>query len=301
MKTLFLINPGSGRKRNTGKTIQIIGEVYQEAGIPFEARLIDFSCLNLTLENAIREGVKNIFAVGGDGTVNAIGTRLIHREVNFGVIPKGSGNGYARNLGFSTHTRLAIGQSLDAFSIKVDTGRFNDRPFLNVAGVGLDAEVAWHFSMGKSRGFVPYAKSSADRLLAYQPEDYSVTIDGNPHVFHNIMGIAIANGTQWGYDAKISPEAKITDGMLDIIVVHKFPLLKAGLIVGKLFSGQLRDSRYVEVFKGRHIFISRAHAGPAQIDGEPIDAAAEIEVQIVDKSLNVLLPNTLTEKKIISL
>ncbi|MEZ4776812.1 MAG: YegS/Rv2252/BmrU family lipid kinase [Bacteroidia bacterium] len=301
MKTLFLINPGSGRKRDSGKTIKIIRDVYQQADAPFEIQLIDFPNLDQTLDKAINNGVDNVFAVGGDGTVNAVGAKLIHKPINFGVIPKGSGNGYARNLGFSINTRLAIEQSLDASPILVDTGLFNHRPFLNVAGVGLEAEVAKHFSLGKNRGFMPYAKSSADRLFGYKPEDYSVSIDGNPFIFNEIMGIAIANGTQWGYDAKISPDSSITDGMLDLIIIHKFPLLMAGLIVGKLFSGQFQDSKYVEVYKARSIDIVRREAGPAQIDGEPVEAGSEISVKIVDKSLHVLLPNTLTDKKIDSL
>ncbi|MDX2246796.1 MAG: YegS/Rv2252/BmrU family lipid kinase [Bacteroidia bacterium] len=301
MKTLFLINPGSGRKRNSEKTSQLIHDVYSQAGASFETQIIDFENLDKTLETAIRKGFDHIFAVGGDGTVNAVGAKLIHKPVNFGVIPKGSGNGYARNLGFSTNTRLAIEQSLYATPIRVDTGLFNEQIFLNVAGVGLEAEVAKHFSLGKNRGFVPYAKSSAHRLFAYQPEDYTLSIDGKIQVFHKIMGIAIANGTQWGYDAKISPDARITDGMLDLIIIHKFPLLKAGLIVGKLFSGQFQDSRYVEIYKARTIEITRANAGPAQIDGEPVEAGRNISIRIVDKSLNVLLPNTLTEKKIDSL
>lgn len=298
MKTLFLINPGSGRKRDADKTSDLIHKVYAGSGIAFQVQQIDFLKLDEMLGQAIEEGFQNIFAVGGDGTVNAIGTRLIDRNINFGVIPKGSGNGYARNLGYSINTRLAIEQSIAATPLRVDTGLFNQIPFLNVAGVGLDAEVAKHFSMGKSRGFMPYAKSSADRLFAYKPQNYLVLIDGVRHDFEEIMGIAIANGTQWGYDAKISSSARITDGMLDLIVVHKFPLIKVGMILGRLFKGQFEGSRYVEVYRAKVIEIERAEAGDAQIDGEPIVAGRNIRVKIAENSLNVLLPSTLTEKKI---
>ena len=301
MSTLFLINPGSGRKRDADETIAIIHELYSRAGKPVETLKIDFSKLDQTLTEAIDSGVQSIFAVGGDGTVNAIGTRLLNKPVNFGVIPKGSGNGYARYLGFSIKTRLAITQSLDAWAIKVDTGLFNDIPFLNVAGVGLDAEVARIFSEGNSRGFGPYVRSSAEGLMGFSPRDYQLDIDGEDHYFEEVMGIAIANGSQWGYDAQISPQASITDGFLDIIIVRKFPLIKVGAILSKLFSGKMERSKYVEVFRGKKVIIERSLPGSAQVDGEPIEAGSYIAVEVKEKSLNVLLPNTLTDKKIQSL
>lgn len=301
MRTLFLINPHSGRKQNAEAVERIIHEVYSQEGAPVETQFIDFSRLDEDLQQAIDRGVEHVFAVGGDGTVNAIGTRLIGKPAKFGVIPNGSGNGYARNLGFSTNPRLAISQSLSAWSIRVDTGTFNGIPFLNVAGVGLDAEVAHHFSMGKNRGFVPYAKSSTKSLLSYEPESYRILLDGVSYVREDIMGIAIANGTQWGYDAKISPHASLRDGLLDVIIVKKFPIIDAASIVRRLFNGKIKRSRYVEVFQAKRIDIHRETEGTAQIDGEPIRAGADIQIETVQQSLEILLPNTLTPGKIDSL
>jgi diacylglycerol kinase (ATP) len=298
MDTLFLVNPGSGRKRDAHETIELIHKMYQEADRPVETRMINFDLLDQTLEEAIASGVKYIFAVGGDGTVNAIGSRLVDKPVAFGIIPKGSGNGYARNLGYSINTRLAIKQSIDASPLLVDTGTFNDIPFLNVAGVGLDAEVAQAFSQRKRRGFVSYVQSSAEKILSYQPQNYRMIIDGVVKEFDDILGVAVANGTQWGYDAKVSSGASITDGVLDLLVLHRFPLIKVGLIVGKMFNGQFHDSRYVEFFQARAIDIFREDEGYAQIDGEPFSAGKQIRIRTKEKNLSLLLPNTLTEKKI---
>lgn len=301
MQDLFLINPGSGHKRDPATTEALIREAYWAAGQPVRIEPIDFARLDEVLAQAIRQGTQHIFAVGGDGTVNAVGTRLIGQPVSFGVIPHGSGNGFARNLGYSIQPRIAARQALDAHVMRADTGRFDGRPFLNVAGVGLDAEVAWQFSMAGSRGFVPYAISSAQGLMSYRGEDYTLTIDGEVHHFTGIIGVVIANGTQWGYDAKVSTEARLSDGLLDLLVVRRFPLIKAGMMVGKMFSGRFQRSRYVEVFRMRHLRIERAAAGPAQIDGEPIEAGATIEVSVQPGSLSLLLPSTLTEQKIQSL
>ncbi|MEM7656490.1 MAG: diacylglycerol kinase family protein [Bacteroidota bacterium] len=301
MSTLFLINPTSGRKRNGAKVASLIESAYQEARQAVEVQEIDFSRLDQMLAAAIQRGIQQIYAVGGDGTVNAIGTRLIHRAVNFGVIPNGSGNGYARNIGFSIRTPLAISQSINASVRKVDTGRFGNVPFLNVAGVGLDAEVAFQFANGSSRGFVPYARSSAEGLLSAKGNEYRLTMDGKRETFSDIVGIAVANGTQWGYNATISADSSLTDGWLEVLVVKRFPIIKAGLMVGKLFSRTFQDSRYVHRFQARKVLIERDAAGPAQIDGEPIEAPASIAVEIVPQSLNLLLPATLTEEKLQSI
>jgi diacylglycerol kinase (ATP) len=301
MSTLFLINPGSGRKRDSENTADLIHKTYQKANCEVWVELIDFQRLDETLAEAEKRGICNVYAVGGDGTVNAIGSRLRNKSMRLGIIPRGSGNGFARNLGFSVNVKLAIRQSLAPRSLLVDTGLLNDIPFLNVAGVGLDAEVARLFSMGKQRGFAPYVKSTTEGLLKYQPRDYQVAIDGETHYFEQIVGIIIANGTQWGYDATITPHASLNDGFLDVLVVHKFPLVKVGLIVSKMFRGRFPDSNYASVFQAKEIDIFRQEAGPAQVDGEPFEAKPNLSIRILERSLHLLLPNTLTPEKIQSL
>ncbi len=301
MATLFLINPTSGRKRQPAATAALIEQIYQRARRQVGVRILDFERLDAMLETAIEQGFTHIYAVGGDGTVNALGQRLMHLPVNFGVIPHGSGNGYARNLGVATDLPLAIRQSLDATAIKVDTGQFGEHIFLNVAGIGADAEVAYQFSLGQKRGFLPYARHSARELLRYQGQTYEVEIDGQRHVFEEVLGLTVANGTQWGYDARVAARASLTDGLLDLIVVQKFPFHQAAKVLSQLFKGKFDRSPYVQVFRARELLLRRDAPGNAQVDGEPIAAGAEIQVQVHPASLNLLLPNTLSAQKITSI
>ena len=85
--------------------------------------------------------------------------------------------------------------------------------------------------------------------------------------FTDIVGVAIANGTQWGYNATISANSSLTDGWLEVLVVKRFPIFKAGLMVGKLFSRRFQDSRYVSRFQARRVLLERGSPGPAQILG----------------------------------
>jgi len=299
--TLFLTNSLSGRKKRATQIQARVNASYAEATNQVWVREIDFSRLDQMLEEAMTEGVKNIYAVGGDGTVNAVGARLINKPVNFGVIPTGSGNGYARNIGFSIKTALAVRQTIDAQAIAVDTATFNGKTFLNIAGVGIAAEVAHTYASTNTRGLGPYMRSSARSMLSYKAEDYTVNIDGKEMHLENILGLEVAIGTQYGYEAKAAPTASITDGLLDIVVIKQFPLVKTPNIVSKLFRGQATRSRYVDFYQGKKIHIQRQHAGNAQMDGEPFDAPKEIEIKVQEHSLNLLLPNTLTVEKIASL
>lgn len=299
--TLFLTNPLSGRKKRANEILRHVNTYYADQREQVWVQEIDFERLDQILEEAIAAGIKNIFAAGGDGTVNAVGAKLIHRPVNFGVIPTGSGNGYARNIGFSIKPALAVKQTIDARAIAVETALLNGKPFLNIAGVGLGAEVAFKYTTTKTRGFGPYAKSSARSLLAQKPETYQLTIDGEKLVLDDVLGIEVAIGTQYGYQAKAAPLARITDGLLDVVVIKSFPIIKTANIISKLFRGQVNRSRHIDFYQGKKIRIERENAGKAQMDGEPFDAPACIDIEIQEHSLNLLLPNTLTVEKIESL
>jgi diacylglycerol kinase family enzyme len=300
MASLFLVNPGSGKRkgRDIGKIRDLIHSTYSDAGKAVEVQQIDFTHLDDVLNTAADRGFTRVFAAGGDGTVNAVGTRLAGTNLHFGVIPIGSGNGYARNIGFSIHTPLAIRQSLDTRTIQVDTGVFGRHPFLNVAGVGLDAEVAAEFALAKTRGFGQYVKKSVSGLLSFEERDYELVVDGKEILAENVMAVAIANGAQWGYDAKISPTSSLQDGLLDVVVIEHFPLIKVTPILASLFNGKIMESKFVRIIPGREILIRRKEAGVAQVDGEPIQEEAEIRAWIREKTLNLMHPASLTRQKV---
>lgn len=302
-KTLFLINPFSGKVRKIGfeNIAHQIESIYQKAQEKVEIRKIDFERLAEWVQNAPNEGIKNIFAVGGDGTANAIAAYLIDTPLNFGIIPMGSGNGFARNIGFSIHLPLAIRQSINAEAILADTGTFGKHIFLNVGGVGIDADVAHAYASSTLRGLVPYLTNATKTFFTYPPQDFRMIIDGEEHFFAKAWAAGATNGTQWGYDAKVSPNSLIADGWLEVIIIKKVPLWAVPILLGYLIMGKLTDSPYVWHKKAKKIQLIRAEAGIAQVDGEGIEEEAVINIEIKEKSLRLLLPNTLTDKKIESL
>lgn len=298
MSSLFLINPGSGKQKDSRAVSALISQVYQNAGKSVSIKEIQFDTLTQTIKDAQQGGIRRIFAVGGDGTVNAIGSKMLGTSMHFGIIPMGSGNGYARNLGISVRTSLAIRQTLDAQTILADTGMFADRPFLNVAGFGLDSEVAQRFERQSKRGFRPYMISTFQAVRALQPQTIHILVDGKAHRFDDVFGVVVALGGQWGYDAKVGRNVSLTDGLFDILVVRAFPLIQAGVMASRMFYGSLKGSRNIIFFQGKEVEIVREEEGSIQIDGEPSQTGHTLKASIIPQSLHLLVPNTLSRNKI---
>lgn len=299
MSTLFLINPKSAKVRKKGfDTIRLkIEAVYHTHNLPVEVRAIDFSLLDEWLKTAYSQGIRHVFAVGGDGTANAIGTRLLNSPLCFGIIPLGSGNGLARFIGFSTDLDLAIRQSVSHQTLNVDTGIFGSHSFLNVGGVGLDADVAALFADSRIRGPLLYIYYTTKAYLSYQAEDYDVWVDGKYQKLEKVLAVGVVNGTQWGYDARISPESYLSDGYLEFLVVKRMPFPQILFEAGKLFIGDVSRSNYISHQKCKSVRIVRKNAGVAQVDGEPIHEGTDIACGILEKSLKLVLPATITPEK----
>ncbi|MBX7242452.1 MAG: hypothetical protein K1X92_11940 [Bacteroidia bacterium] len=299
MSTLFLINPHSAKIRKIGfHTIEkLIYRTYMNAGKPVEIRKIEFEKLGQWIQDAPAENIQNIFAVGGDGTANSIGIKIIDTPLNFGVIPMGSGNGFARTIGFSTNLRLAVKQSLNPQVIKADTGVFGSHKFINVAGVGADTEVVSLFRHSKIRGIWSYIYYATKVFFTYPVQDIEIYADDMLVKSDNIWSVSIMNGTQWGYDARISPEASLTDGKLELIIMKKIPITRVFQEILKLYNGNIVHSAYVSIYPCKKLRIVRKNEGAAQIDGEYIEEGKSIDAAIHEKSLNLLLPSTLTADK----
>ena len=128
---------------------------------------------------AIRDGADLVIAWGGDGTVNEVGAALVYSGVVLGIVPAGSGNGLARDLGIPAQTKAALAVAFGSTERVVDAGELNGRLFFNVAGIGYDAQVAHTFaqSSGRMRGLAAYAVTAVRELLRYPAAHYAITVD----------------------------------------------------------------------------------------------------------------------------
>ena len=287
MKALFLINARSGpnRKRDIAAIIRrsCDWEGYELA--PCERK----EDLDAIVERAIAEKFDVLFAVGGDGTVHEIGKRLIGKPLALAVIPTGSGNGFARHIGFHLDPATNIAGCRDAKVIAIDTAEVNGQPFIGVMGVGFDASIAHRFETIAARGFRTYLRVGLSELRAFQPERYELTIDGET-LHERATVIAIANTAQYGNNMRIAPRASVRDGRLDLTLVREVSVIGAMAITARTFAGTLTASRTVLTRQFREAMIRREHDGPAHLDGEPVLLPRELHIRVRPESLNVLVP-----------
>lgn len=287
MKALFLVNARSGpnRKRDIAAIIKrsCDWEGYELA--PCERK----EDLDAIVARALDERFDVLFAVGGDGTVHEIGKRLIGTPLALAVIPTGSGNGFARHIGFHLDPAKNIAGCRDAKIVPIDTAEVNGDAFIGVMGVGFDASIAHRFETIAARGFRTYVQVGLSELRAFTPEEYEITIDGET-LRERATVVAIANTAQYGNNMRIAPRASVRDGRLDLTVIRDISLFGAVTITARTFTGTLAESRSVLTRQFREAIIRREHDGPAHLDGEPVLLPRELHIRVRPQSLNVLVP-----------
>ena len=285
-KALFIINPISGGKTKEQVPAlikKILDHTQFEATIVYTERAMHGSDL---AKDAV--GVYDyVIAVGGDGTVNEIASAIVGTNIALGIIPFGSGNGLARFLGIPVDTSKAI-ETINGEMVEViDSAELNGQKFFNLAGMGFDAHIAEVFSHDKNRGFWAYAKSSLREISKYKAETYHINIDGTEYVRDAFM-LSIANSSQFGNNAHVSPCASVQDGLLDICIIKQFPMWRFIEMGIRMFAKTADKSKYVEIIRGKNVTIRRSADGPIHLDGEPQMMGKEVNIRIVPASLIII-------------
>ena len=160
-----------------------------------------------------------------------------------------------------------------------------------MAGMGFDAHISEVFSHDKKRGFWAYIKSSFKEITNYRSETYQLTIDGKKYTRQAFM-LSLANSSQYGNNAHISPCASVQDGLLDVCVVKPFPLYKFIVMGIRMFTKTTPGSKYVEIIQGKQITVKREKDGAIHLDGEPQIMGEDIKVEIVPAALKIITGQT---------
>ncbi|MDB5013512.1 MAG: diacylglycerol kinase family lipid kinase [Daejeonella sp.] len=283
----FIINPISGGKSKIN--FPVLADKYLDTNkfhstYVFTERIGHASELAIT---AVNNGIEIIVAVGGDGTINEVASSLVGTNSIMGIIPCGSGNGLARSLGIPLNEKKALVKLNNLNTEQIDSGSVNGKKFFNIAGVGFDAHISAMFAQSITRGLRGYVKTTFQELSNYQSQHYRVYIDGILYEREAFM-ISIANSSQFGNNAHISPFASLKDGLLDVCIIKPFPMYSFPLMGIQMFNKTAHKSKFVEIIKGKEIKIIRESAAPVHLDGEPENMASELHVTIKPLSLTVL-------------
>ncbi|MBX7204832.1 MAG: diacylglycerol kinase family lipid kinase [Bacteroidia bacterium] len=288
-KITFIINPISGgiSKKTLPDIIErhLNHELYQ-AEILFTQKADDTRLLTL---QSIEKLTNIIVAAGGDGTINQVAKCLINKPISLGIIPQGSGNGFARYLKIPLTAGQAINVLNHGKSKTIDTAMANEHFFVNVSGVGFDAHVAAQFANASKRGFWSYAKITVNEFRNYQLQNYYLEIDGKTYNKRAFL-ITFSNGDQYGNNAFIAPGADMQDGLLDIAILKNVKVTTMPRLAFEMFTQRFNRSKDVEIVKGKHIRVLRENAGMVNIDGEPFEMGKEIMIKVIPSSLSVVVP-----------
>jgi diacylglycerol kinase (ATP) len=283
-KALFILNPTAG--------VQPVNFIVSK---DLDRRKNELSFCKSTskadTEKCIRQNFDRhsvYIAAGGDGTVHTVASELVGTEKIFGVLPLGSGNGFAKEFGFNLNLRALLSNIKKAESMDIDVIEINDKLCLNVAGIGLDSFVAHSFNDLKLRGFLPYVWLTFRTFLQLRPFHVRITCNGEVIVSEELFVLTIANTRQFGNNAFIAPDAAPNDGKIDLVLIKPFPKIFGPLFVIRLFTKRINKSKYVRHIRTDKEIVIQTDETRFHVDGEPFCISGEVVVRIKKEVLKVL-------------
>ncbi len=289
-KILFVINPVSG---NIDKLRFERNIVEQAEERNYEFRIYktipddDASALKAEITDFDPETVA---VAGGDGTLNMVACLLQGTAIKMGIIPLGSANGMAAELGIPDNWRNALQIVFSGHAASVDMVRINRKYLsLHVSDIGLNARVIkWYTKQGR-HGLFGYARQFFREMFISRPVKYYITADGRKY-FRRAHMVAIANAKKYGTGAILNPLGQMDDGKFELCIFKPYPFYAIFSFFIAFFAGRLHKHRYVKIISCSHAKIAVKHKQDLQIDGEPIGEVKTIHIDILSKVLQIIVP-----------
>jgi diacylglycerol kinase (ATP) len=285
-KLIYLINPISGTKGKSSLK-ELIARETNNRKIPFEILPTtadgDYSMVKHKIET---EQVTDVVICGGDGTVNQVVKALASTNVQFGIIPMGSGNGLALAAGIPKASAKALEIVFTGKPVLTDGFLVNERFACMLCGLGFDAQVAHQFADQPKRGLGTYASLTTRHFFNAKP--YPFRVNANKLEFSTeAFFLSIANSNQFGNNFTIAPQAVLSDGLLDVVIVKKIakPLLLL-TVMRQVLAGRIRRiensmNSPVIYFQTPELFISNPAEAPIHIDGEPWECQRQLHIKVL--------------------
>lgn len=295
-RIVFVINPTSG---TTNKDVmpQLIDKYIDSDNNDVSTVFTEYAGhASEIASKCVNEGVDVVVAVGGDGTVNEVARALAESDTALGIVPCGSGNGLARHLMLPMNVKGALEIINNGLVHSLDYGIIDGHPFFCTCGMGFDAFISKKFASAGKRGPLTYIENVLKEGLKYEPETYELTLDGNETERYKAFLISVANASQYGNDAYIAPQASMSDGFLDVVIMEPFDILEAPQVGIDLMNKTLNKSSKIKCFKAKDIRIRRKEEGVIHYDGDPIDAGKDIHIQLRPHAIKMIV-NPIADKK----
>jgi len=296
-KIIYIINPISGTRVKTGLEKMIVQKT-NTAGIPFEifpsVASGDYSFLHLVIRE---KKITDVVIAGGDGTVSQVINGLMQHDVNFGIIPCGSGNGLAFAAKIPRRPERALDIIFKGKAIATDGFNINEHFSCMLAGLGLDAKVAYDFTQQSTRGLKTYIRLVIRNFFSVKPFSFEIELN-KTKLELDAFFISIANSNQFGNNFKIAPKASLHDGLLDIVIATRQTKISFFLQTLRQITGlvDLQSETVVSknksliYFQTKGLTIFNRSSAPFHIDGEPAEIPDKLKIGIREKCFRLLQP-----------
>jgi YegS/Rv2252/BmrU family lipid kinase len=294
---LFIVNPISGTANKTSLK-ELITTHTQAAGIRFSIYPSvangDYSFLHPVIKE---EKVTDVVIAGGDGTINQAVNNLKKLDVQFGIIPMGSGNGLAFSAGIPKDPAKALKIIFKGEYKWTDAFLINGSFACMLCGLGFDAKVAHDFANAPKRGLTTYVQKTISNFVTAKFYPFTITTNDRK-IRTDAFFITIANSNQFGNHFTIAPKASLTDGMLDVVIMTKQSKLNILFQVIKQITGfnkvtsvsLLNDKASLIYFQAKEITVKNKGSAPLHIDGDPVETMEEMKFKILPNSFKLIYP-----------
>lgn len=288
-KLIFVVNPISGTQSKE-LILSLLDEKIDKKKYSWEVVYTERAGHAVEIAaKAAQAKADVVVAIGGDGTINEIARSLVHTETTLGIIPCGSGNGLARHLQIPMEPKKALDVLNEGITDIIDYGKINGTSFFCTCGLGFDAFVSLKFANAGKRGLLTYLEKTLQESLKYEPETYELeTEDGTSR--YKAFLIACGNASQYGNNAYITPQATLTDGLLDVTILEPFTVLDVPSLSFQLFNKTIDQNSRIKTFRCKKLCIHRTKPGVVHFDGDPMQTSEKVTVEIIKKGLRVVVP-----------
>lgn len=286
----IIANPAAGRGRAQDAVSRTL-ELLARAGAQYDVEFTIGPGEASRIARAALTDFDAIIAVGGDGTVNEVLPAMLFANKPLGIIPAGSGNDFIKSLNIPNNVDKAVQTILRGKTRLIDAGRINDSYFVNGVGIGFDAAVnraSYEFT-GAQRGLTLYIRALLRTLGRYEPVPLTITMN-NATWLQDAFLFSIGNGTTCGGGFKLTPNAVLDDGLLDVTLVKPISVPMLLRHIPKVFNGTIeRVKEYATLYRTMKVRVASAQPIPVHVDGERYSAKDNTyEMEVLPKTLTVI-------------
>lgn len=284
-KLLFILNSAAGNNKTDWE--QAILEYFDSK--PYT--IIIYKLSNPCSPEQVQEQIKKhnpdrVIAVGGDGTLKLVTESVLNSDLPVGLLPAGSANGMAKELGIPTDAEKALDVITQDNIKKIDLVSVNKELCIHLSDIGFNAFVVKTFETFNKRGMWSYIKAALRVLFRHRHMEVTIAGD-NQVVKRNAVMVVLANATKYGTGAVINPKGKLDDGLFEIVVIKKISFSE---IIKMMITHKDFDPRKTELFTTSSVDMRSKHHVHFQVDGEYLGKIHSLKAECLPGALQIIVP-----------